>query len=133
MRSAITRRGGGGARAATTFSKLDEEVEILRALNLPQSRLVHSEICIHFQNAKLSSSHIPHPTVDTALPAYDRDREEMEILKRYIRRETMNLYQYIIIIIIIRRENPGAEYLCNCAKSTLDFNCRFVYDSKVRF
>ena len=82
--------------AATTFSKLDEEVEILRALNLPQSRLVHSEICIHFQNAKLSSSHIPHPTVDTALPAYDRDREEMEILKRYIRRETMNLYQYII-------------------------------------
>lgn len=51
--------------------------------------------------------------VDTGLPAYDRDQEEMEILRRYI-----------------RRENPGAEYICNCAKSTVDFNCHFVFDSK---
>ena len=52
--------------------------------------------------------------MDTGLPAYDRDQEEMEILRRYI-----------------RRENPGAEYICNCAKSTVDFNCHFVFDSKV--
>ena len=52
--------------------------------------------------------------MDTGLPASDRDQEEMEILRRYI-----------------RRENPGAEYICNCAKSTVDFNCHFVFDSKV--
>ena len=62
-----------------------------------------------------SRSHISSDTVDTGLPAYDRDREEMEILRRYI-----------------RRENPGTEYLCTCAKSSLDFNCHFVYDSKVK-
>jgi len=65
------------------------------------------------RRSKSSDNVLKTRRVDTALPAYDRDREEMEILKRYI-----------------RRENPGAEYLCNCAKSTLDFNCRFVYDSK---
>jgi len=65
------------------------------------------------RRSKSSDNTLKTRRVDSGLPAYDRDREEMEILRRYI-----------------RRENPGAEYLCNCAKSTLDFNCHFVFDSK---
>ena len=51
---------------------------------------------------------------ESSLPLYDRDREEMEILKRYI-----------------RKENPHMEYMCNCAKTTLDFNRHFSHDYKV--
>ena len=48
------------------------------------------------------------------LPAYDRDREEMEILSRYI-----------------RRDNPDT-FTCSCNKMAVDFNCHVVYDAKVR-
>ena len=48
------------------------------------------------------------------LPAYDRDREEMEILSRYI-----------------RRDNPDT-FACSCNKMAVDFNCHVVYDAKVR-
>lgn len=65
------------------------------------------------RRSKSSDNTLKPRRVDTGLPAYDRDQEEMEILRRYI-----------------RRENPGAEYICNCAKSTVDFNCHFVFDSK---
>ena len=49
---------------------------------------------------------------ESALPVYDRDMEEMEILRRYI-----------------RREDPHSEYFCNCAKSGGDFH--FNFESEV--
>ena len=52
----------------------------------------------------------------SSLPLYDRDKEEMEILKRYI-----------------RKQNPHMEYMCNCAKTMadMDFNRHFNRDYKV--
>ena len=50
-----------------------------------------------------------------SLPKYDRDKEEMEILKRYIRREDAHIEV---------RE-------CSCAQTNIDFNRQFQFDNKV--
>ena len=49
------------------------------------------------------------------LPKYDRDKEEMEILKRYIRSEDAHIEV---------RE-------CSCVQTNIDFNRQFHFDSKV--
>ena len=50
------------------------------------------------------------------LPKYDRDKEEMEILKRYIRREDAHIEV---------RE-------CSCVQTNIDFNRQFQFDNKVK-
>ena len=50
-----------------------------------------------------------------SLPKYDRDKEELEILKRYIRREDANVEV---------RE-------CSCVQTNIDFNRQFQFDNKV--
>lgn len=83
-----------------------------------RSRKIDDEICEkchHKKGRRRSKSSDQHlkSKAESSLPLYDRDREEMEILKRYI-----------------RKENPHMEYMCNCAKTTLDFNRHFSHDYK---
>jgi len=66
--------------------------------------------------SKSSDQHLKSAKVDGAasLPKYDRDKEELEILKRYIRREDANVEV---------RE-------CSCVQTNIDFNRQFQFDNK---
>lgn len=66
--------------------------------------------------SKSSDQNLKSQKVDcsSSLPSYDRDKEEMEILKKYI-----------------RKENAHVEHLeCNCIQTNIDFNRQFQFDSK---
>lgn len=66
--------------------------------------------------SKSSDQHLKSVKVEGAvgLPPYDRDKEEMELLKRYIRSEEAHIEV---------RE-------CSCVQTNIDFNRQFQFDSK---
>lgn len=83
-------------RESRSRSRRREEDDICEKCHHKKGRRVRSKSSDQILNTRRA---------DSALPEYDRDREEMEILRRYI-----------------RREDPLSEYLCNCARTSADFH-----------
>jgi len=66
--------------------------------------------------SKSSDQHLESRKVYGAvgIPKYDRDKEEMEVLAKYL-----------------RKENPHLQYIeCSCAQTNIDFNRQFQFDTK---
>jgi len=61
------------------------------------------------RRSKSSDQYLKTTRAESKLPVYDRDKEEMEILRRYI-----------------RRENTHAEFTCNCARSNIDYHHNYL-------